>query len=333
MNCSHRVAVAAIATFLFVSLWSSDSWADCLKVAPSEKIVIDPNALKNLSAINLDRNALFEAVKNVAVPETSGCWAGATGNFDGQLISLGVMQWNYGQGSLQPKLRAFQTQMGALFPDWVTRSMPQYGKLIFSNGCLRQQITTDCQNAILAMQPGDKLNASAQAELNALFESTTMIQIQMDGFVALVESVKDDLLRMFGKAGVSPLRIKWAIDTKVQQGTFPGNADIVRVRNDWTKLSPEQRGQKLHRLIQWYEGLSNSIDQDGVKADWNWNVQVWNQKIATGLKDEQEDLLNLTFLRSRTAVGESGRWQALTFERRAKIIFGVGSLYGERFGS
>jgi hypothetical protein len=56
--------------------------------------------------------------------------------------------------------------------------------------------------------------------------------------------------------------------------------------------------------------------------------------IDWGLIDpEQYELLHLTFLRSRTAVGNSGRWQALTFSRRGKIILGVGSVGGRRDGA
>lgn len=33
------------------------------------------------------------------------CFAGLSGNFDGQGISFGVLQWNFGQGSLQPLLK------------------------------------------------------------------------------------------------------------------------------------------------------------------------------------------------------------------------------------
>jgi hypothetical protein len=33
------------------------------------------------------------------------CFAGLSGDFDGQGISFGVLQWNFGQGSLQPLLR------------------------------------------------------------------------------------------------------------------------------------------------------------------------------------------------------------------------------------
>lgn len=37
-----------------------------------------------------------------AIPD---CFAGLSGDFDGQGISFGVIQWNFGQGSLQPLLK------------------------------------------------------------------------------------------------------------------------------------------------------------------------------------------------------------------------------------
>jgi hypothetical protein len=211
--------------------------------------------------------------------------------------------------------------------------MPTHGRLIFSKGCTSDLVTDDCKNAILALQHDGKLDRTLESELNALFESDGMIQIQMDGFVALVESVKDDLTRLFGRQSITPLKIKWAIDTKVQQGHFPGDADVARVRTGWDKVSSEDRTEKLRRIVQWYEALANSIDQGGVNRDWKWNVEKWKERINKGISDEQMDLLNLTFLRSRYATGQAGRWQALTFQRRAKIVFGVGSIGGERVGS
>jgi hypothetical protein len=50
-----------------------------------------------------------------------------------------------------------------------------------------------------------------------------------------LESVKDDLLRMCGKTTLTVRKVKWAIDTKVQQGGFPGNEDIARVRAGWAQ--------------------------------------------------------------------------------------------------
>jgi hypothetical protein len=88
----------------------------------------------------------------------------------------------------------------------------------------------------------------------------------------------------------------------------------------------------MHSLIKWYEGLSNSPDQAGASRVTD-NVRVCNDKISSNqLTDEQLDLLQLTFLKSRTAQGESGRWQALTFQRRATIIFGAGCVVGNCVG-
>ncbi|HEX9080201.1 MAG TPA: peptidoglycan-binding domain-containing protein, partial [Desulfuromonadaceae bacterium] len=44
-----------------------------------------------------------------AIPD---CFSGLTGDCDGQGISLGVLQWNFGQGSLQPLLRRMVTDHG-----------------------------------------------------------------------------------------------------------------------------------------------------------------------------------------------------------------------------
>ncbi|TAN62793.1 peptidoglycan-binding protein [bacterium] len=44
---------------------------------------------------------------NKGIPE---CFAGLSGDFDGQGISLGVLQWNFGQGSLNPLLKEMITK-------------------------------------------------------------------------------------------------------------------------------------------------------------------------------------------------------------------------------
>lgn len=49
------------------------------------------------------------------------CFAGLCGDFDGQGISFGVLQWNFGQGSLQPLLREMAERhpeiVGGIFRD------------------------------------------------------------------------------------------------------------------------------------------------------------------------------------------------------------------------
>lgn len=46
-----------------------------------------------------------------AIPD---CFAGLSGDFDGQGIGFGVLQWNFGQGTLQPLLKRFCNEHGEL---------------------------------------------------------------------------------------------------------------------------------------------------------------------------------------------------------------------------
>ncbi len=64
----------------------------------------DPPAAPSIAGQDITERCLaltgaFET--SMGVPE---CYCGLTGNFDGQGISFGVLQWNLGQGSLQPMI-------------------------------------------------------------------------------------------------------------------------------------------------------------------------------------------------------------------------------------
>ncbi len=52
------------------------------------------------------------------------CFAGISGDFDGQGMSLGVLQWNFGQGSLQPLLKEMLSKhrnlMERIFNEYLT---------------------------------------------------------------------------------------------------------------------------------------------------------------------------------------------------------------------
>lgn len=319
----------------FVFLLISDQTASaCREVGPIDKIAIDEKALARLQKSNITRTKLFEAVKQVSETETSGCWGGATGDFDDQLVSVGALQWNYGQESLPPKLRTLRSRLGDTFDTTIKALMPTHGKLIFSPGCLQDQITSDCRSAIVALMNGDDLPATLATEFNALFESDDMIQIQMDSFVALVETVQDDLTRLFPGKSPGPRMIQWAIDSKVQmKKPFPGDATIRRSNKHWATLdTAEKKKVALLALVDWYSGSSYSVDQGGTKFDRACNVKYWRQRIASGVSDEQAQLLNLSYLASRQASGREGFWQALTFQRHARIILGVGSVAEHRLG-
>ena len=299
-------------------------------------IRIDSGAAAKLAEIGLDRAAIFERMAETSIPETMGCWAMPVGNFDSQLISVGMSQWNYGTGSLQPVLEQWRDGFGSRrrFRKELAALAPTYGALLFSKDCRAVPVREPCRAGILAAHdPQGRLNPEIAAELTAIFESDSMLQVQADAYVRLLLFVRGELLRVFPSGPITMRKVRWAIDTIVQQGRFPADEDIARLRRKLAAMPPEERGPRLRAIFDWYEALAGTIDQDGIGRDYAWNVEQWSCMLDRGLIDaEQYELLHLTFLRSRTAVGNSGRWQALTFSRRGKIILGVGSVSGVRDG-
>jgi hypothetical protein len=308
----------------------------CRRVGEMPFIRIDPEAAAQLVEIGLDRAAIFERMAETSIPETMGCWAMPVGNFDSQLISVGMSQWNYGTGSLQPVLEEWRRSFGSRrrFRRELAALAPIYGRLLFSQNCLVVPVRESCRTAILAAHDAQgQLNPVLRAELTALFESDAMLQVQADAYVRLLLLVRGELRRVFPEGPISMRQVRWAIDTVVQQARLPADEDIARLRRRLAAMPPAERWLRLRAIFAWYEAIAQTVDQDGIARDYAWNVQQWGCMIDWGRIDpEQYELLQITFLRSRTATGNSGRWQALTFSRRAKIILGVGSVSGRRDG-
>jgi hypothetical protein len=338
-----RAALGALAMGLGLAV-AAPAAAECRRVGDVDGksgkpnfLKLDPAAAARLAEIGIDRMLLFASMIETSMPETEGCWAAPSGNFDGQLVSVGMAQWNFGQGSLQPLLKSWRSRFAtpAAFLNARTVLAPTYGELLFSDGCLQASVSAACRSAILAAHGADgKLNPVITGELAALFETDLMLQVQTDTYVKLLDSVRIDLKRVFPASPITPRKIKWAIDTKVQQGGFPGDDDLLRLRQKLAAITPAERAPRLKAVIGWYKSLGDTVDQDGIKWDLAWNAQAWNCMVDAGRVDpEQYELLNLTYLRSRVATGKSGLYQALTFQRRAKIILGVGSIGGRRDGA
>lgn len=299
-------------------------------------IRIDAAAAGQLAQIGLDRAAIFERMAETSIPETMGCWAMPVGNFDSQLISVGMSQWNYGTGSLQPVLEQWRDSFGSRrrFRHALAALAPTYGAFLFSRECLAVPVREPCRAGILSGHDAQgRLLPVLAAELTAIFESDAMLQVQADAYVRLLLGVRGELMRVFPSGPITMRKLRWAIDTIVQQARLPADEDIARLRRRLAAMPQAERWPRLRAIFAWYEALSRTIDQDGIARDFAWNVEQWGCMIDWGLIDpEQYELLHLTFLRSRTATGNSGRWQALTFSRRGKIILGVGSVSGRRDG-
>lgn len=67
---------------------------------------------------------------SLAIPE---CFAGLTGDFDGQGISFGALQWNFGQKSLQPLLLEMKQKHLALLKEILGDHFDEFAELLASD--------------------------------------------------------------------------------------------------------------------------------------------------------------------------------------------------------
>jgi hypothetical protein len=336
IRISHIILLGVIANALCFGFVN----AACRTVSDDPKIRISTVAQAGIARMRVDRSLAFAILRATATPETRGCWGGIAGNFDGQIVSAGAMQWNYGQKTLQYLMTRYRKSFftNAAFQNELSTVMPKYGNLVFSAGCTSAVLSDTCKTALLSHQHRGVIDPDMASELEALFNSDAMVQIQFDRFLTMLTSVASDLNRLFGDSPPSPLKVKWAMDTKVQQGSFPTDSEVNFFRKMTAKLPASGRRDQLDSFVDWYSGLSGSLWEEGVRLDYKYNRDVWKRTIAalytpTRSVEEPEkfDLLNLSFIRSRNAAGKGGAYQANTFERRASIILGHGMLGGRPF--
>jgi hypothetical protein len=325
-----------------VMLMPSLSKAACIPVADDPAISISEPQAVSLSEIGFARGDFFQALMATAEFETIGCWAGPVGNFDAQTLSVGVLQWNYGQNSLQPLMNAYRASFATpdAFAAEVTRLMPQYGQVAFGEECLAVPLVPACKDKILSAHDGNgKLGPVISAEYEALFNSTPMRQVQTNAFITFLAGLKPKLTLTFGEKPTS-LQTRWGIDLAIQQGfvrftdaatnteqsAFLNPNDVSTIRRLGAGLTPQMQRSRMLSAIRWYSGLCGGIYQGVVSEQCNYNIKHWCSVIMHGVSDEQFDLFNLTFVRSRIATGQSGRWQANAFARRTKIVLGTGQV-------
>lgn len=327
---------------LCLLLLPSVVWSACLPVEDEAALVISEAQSTSLAKIGFGRKEFFEALAATAEFETSGCWAAPVGNFDAQTLSVGVLQWNYGQNSVQGLMSAYRETFltTEMFSTWIGELMPNYGPVAFGEICLAVPLNPACKESILAAHDANgKLNPTIAGEYEALFNSLPMRQVQVSTFISFLVTLEPKLNHMFGDSPTS-LQTRWGIDLAIQQGfaryidpqtnleqtAFLNPTDAANVRGLAEVLTPQQRRDQMLSVIRWYSGLCGSIYQGVVAEQCNYNIKHWCAVAVHGVTDEQFDLFNLTFVRSRIAIGQSGRWQANAFARRTKIVLGTGQV-------
>ncbi len=334
---SGRLGRVAVWTLLWIGATLAENayaQSTCERVMlDNPEMVISDDALKAMNKAGLGSVDFYSTLRIVARYEASGCWASATGDFDGQLLSVGVMQWNFGQGSLQPLLKRFSEKFSSQehFRQVRDAVMPRYGEQFFDLSCRTERVQNKCRAFLKSKMTGERqdLDVDLKGEIDALFNHPTMRQIQIDYFARAVTSVLSDLARVYETNHPAPWQVAWAVDMKTQQGNkFPTDRNIQRIRQDSEDLPPEERKRRLIGVVKWYEGLCESGLSQGIRFDCPYNVKTWPTLLNLAIEEKaRERTVHFTFLVSRTAQNDNGSFQGDAFQRRAAMAFGRGSVH------
>ncbi len=258
----------------------------------------------------VNRDWLKQALEITGDFETSGSpWSQATGDFDQQGISCGILQWNIGQGSLQPLVKAGGITL-------VLKYMPQYGNKFWEacNAPINQGL-----REVRSWQSSNRLNPTVIAELSAFFGSPEMVENQISRAMNLGERAYE-------------LAVRWAIDERHEQTPslhdFCWFFDLLTMNGGMKNL--------------WYEDVQNFIEAhspekaDDLICDWlaNTSSQVYGWKDSrknaalwkNHVKPKHLNLFVLGYLRAQKSRPE---FRALVMNRRGTIAITQGYVNGE----
>ena len=249
---------------------------------------------------NLNHDWLKAALEVTGGFETDGNpWAGVSNDFDHMGISCGILQWNIGQGSLQPLVK----QCGSAT---VLNYMPTFGNELWT-ACHSSKVQG--LQIVRNWQPNGNLKPPVLKELRALFGSPEMIEQQ----IAVATQV--------GKTSMQ-LASKWANELRGGDPTLKEfclffdfvtqNGGMKQVWLDDAKafISQNGRSQVDDVICNWILNRPADVAHlpDGKK-----NAAMWKNNIA----DSDVELFTLTYLR---CLKSQHTYQVVALNRKGTIV-------------
>ncbi len=202
-----------------------------------------------------------------AIPD---CFAGLSGDFDGQGISFGVCQWNFGQGSLQPLLKKMCSDYPETARSVFHDNFDQLTKAL--NGAKGDQMAF----ARSIQDPNRKtVNEPWRGMFKALGRTDEFQRIEADAANALYKAARQ-LCADYGLW--SERAVALMFDIKVQNGSINSavqssiNADFKALAAD---LSDEEREIEKLRIVA-------NRRAEAANAKWVEDVRVRKLCIANG---------------------------------------------------
>ncbi|MGF6226288.1 hypothetical protein QFZ27_000243 [Inquilinus ginsengisoli] len=250
-------------------------------------------------------------VKITGTFEASGDpYVGVSGDFDGQGISCGVLQWNIGQNSLQPLVNA-------VGKDEVVADMPTLGAAMWDacNGPIPAALRT-----VRSWQNGTVLKAVPKRELQSLMGSAKMRAEQNAGIRRVgqkAETLADTWASDRGTGRRTVHELAWFFDVVTQNGSMKDLAfrDVTSFKN----AAGDGKADDL--VCDWLAGTDSRF---AGMVDCHKNAPLWRNN-ASGLA---LDLLVLAYLRSQKS---TLRWRGDVLNRKGTLATKGGWVHRQKF--
>jgi hypothetical protein len=234
---------------------------------------------------------------------------GVTGDFDDMGVSLGVLQWNIGMGSLQPMVRSIGRAA-------VVQAMPAYGAEMWA-ACNAN--VAEGLRIVRAWQPGGHLRLPVAAELKRLALCAPFVAQQVANAEKVAERAYAAAAEWAG-AMDEPKPDKrlfcWFFDVLTQNGGMKGigHGDVAA----FTQRLGADRTDDV--ICDWL--AARSPDDAGFR-DSRRNASLWRDSIS----DERLPLFVASYLR---AMKSRPQYRGDVLNRKATIALGTGWVHGER---
>lgn len=237
-------------------------------------------------------------------------YLGVSGNFDGQGVSCGALQWNLGQSSLQPLVKAVGEPL-------VKAKMPNFGADLWlacqGSGAAAVKIAAGWHSR-------NKLKPKFRDELVSLLDTAEMRAEQNKAMA--VNATKAILLAASfaaarSEASPSKRAYMWFFDIVCQNGSMKG-IGYDDVKNFVGGSTPKQAVGVVCDTLKAVPGST------GHAADAHKNAKLWKS-----LTDpEAVDLLVLSHLRAAKSMPE---WRHIVLNRKGTVAAGKGHVNSSLF--
>lgn len=253
----------------------------------------------SVSALEVD---LFDCFSKVTGKfEGNKGFANLSGNFDGQGISAGVLQWNLGQGSLQPILLEMLEASGyaGLFVNELTE--------------LASLNPAQAVSKSLLYQESNKLRGDFKLAFTSLLTDPQSINVQKK-YMRKIYKASSTLVTKFGFSSDSLLANLFFFDLITNSGSMktitPENIDAVMSDPDLLESTLTEISTFVASTGNYYENTSEIYSDDALGL----------------LSEEQIKLLVIAYFRASLS---SQAWKLVAFARRAAIAMGSGYINKE----